>query len=208
MVTRSGIDGVNNMAAVESTAMGRSSKRRRKLTKKTMETENNVTQEVMKRRRFDKENIDLDELTVGSRVWALCEEGKEWQATIKRSHERKGEHGFKIHYDGMKRSTEFWVPLKRIVAFLDKQQKKKNKEKEKEQGLQQPKKNRRVSFTKQEQVKGMTHLPQVQMVSLDSPLHGNVHEVVFCRSGLFDDFDLFDGELLRSGTEDEVLKDL
>ena len=64
------------------------------------------------------ETDDADEYRAGSRVLVEAE-GQEWQATIKKARDRKGEGGFVIHYDGTKRSVEYWVPVDRVVDFLD-----------------------------------------------------------------------------------------
>ena len=66
----------------------------------------------------EEETDDADEYRAGSRVLVEAE-GQEWQATIKKARDRKGEGGFVIHYDGTKRSVEYWVPVDRVVDFLD-----------------------------------------------------------------------------------------
>eukprot|EP01083_Nonionella_stella_P084376 233562_1 len=66
----------------------------------------------------DGDSGEDDDYRPGSRVLVCCEEGNEWQATIQKPRERKGERGYMIHYDGMKRSTLMWIRIDKIVDFL------------------------------------------------------------------------------------------
>lgn len=62
--------------------------------------------------------FDPSELKAGARVIVIAKDGVSWQATIRKHHERKGEPGFMIHYDGNKKTLSTWVPLAHVVNYI------------------------------------------------------------------------------------------
>ncbi|KAL7551322.1 hypothetical protein ACHAWF_014502 [Thalassiosira exigua] len=193
----------------------------RRITPKTTESSDDTREEVQKKNNMkllQKENINHDEeLKAGSRVLVLCNEGKKWKATIKKFHvKNNGERGLKIHYDGMKKTVEYWVPVDRVVALLDKSGR--------------PRKGRRLQPRKKRQPPTEQHSKAITSYPLETipPKKPSFHKMKnakeptgfrsdhvgdntcklsFRVSYFYDDFDLFDGELLRTAACDEALKD-
>jgi len=64
------------------------------------------------------ERFDPNELKAGNRVIVL-KNGLRWQATIIKCHEKKGKPGFRIHFDGSKKSRFEWFPPSSIVDIMD-----------------------------------------------------------------------------------------
>ncbi|KAL7553995.1 hypothetical protein ACHAWF_017589 [Thalassiosira exigua] len=71
--------------------------------------------------------FDPADATRGSRVIVKCKRGIEWRATIVKPHSNKSSNisGFKINYDGNKRTTIDWVPASSVVCFMHGEQKNK-----------------------------------------------------------------------------------
>ena len=68
-----------------------------------------------------RQHIDPVDLEVGSRVMILCTKGNTWRATIRGTCEKKGEAGFMVHYDGLKRNSEDWVSASSVVDIIHKE---------------------------------------------------------------------------------------
>lgn len=61
------------------------------------------------------------ELKGGVRVRVRCQDGSLWNTTIVKRHDRYGEVGFQVHYDGQNErisKSRHWVPISRVAGFV------------------------------------------------------------------------------------------